>query len=327
MPSGTEVTVPTAASASGSTDSSCSAPHRPRVHSSTPVHAVGGDHSRHGSPSNSPQVRWVVADRHSLAPAAHSSMQPPAKVAPTTAAPAAVTTHAPVPVHAPVQPVKVAPCPGVAVRVTWVPAANDAWHDAPQSIPAGADVTAPAPVRLTVIVGIGGIGASADASTTGTTTDASTAGASELAPLPPPHAPSTSDSVKEATRPRWAGFMRSDHNRVTARLSLRSRSTRRRLERSAGPETHDRSRNDDQRADNREPRDAHWAATSSAAWLAVTAAGATGQALHVSSPRSKSAAHSSCRWRRSQRVDDPPPLSTPTRHHHSRERESLRALW
>ena len=63
-----------------------------------------------------------------------------------------VTMHAPAPVHAPLQPVKVAPAAGVAVSVTAVPAANDAEQVVPQLMPAGALVTVPgpAPARLTV---------------------------------------------------------------------------------------------------------------------------------------------------------------------------------
>ena len=63
-----------------------------------------------------------------------------------------VTMHAPAPVHAPLQPVKVAPAAGVAVSVTAAPLLNDAEQVVPQLIPAGALVTVPdpAPARLTV---------------------------------------------------------------------------------------------------------------------------------------------------------------------------------
>ena len=47
----------------------------------------------------------------------------PVKVALTLWSCSSVTTQVPVPVHAPLQPVKLAPAPGVAVRATAVPAA------------------------------------------------------------------------------------------------------------------------------------------------------------------------------------------------------------
>ena len=54
----------------------------------------------------------------------------------------------------PLQPVKVEPAAGVAVRVTAVPLAKEAEHVAPQAMPAGALVTVPlpAPALLTVSV-------------------------------------------------------------------------------------------------------------------------------------------------------------------------------
>jgi len=54
----------------------------------------------------------------------------------------------------PLQPVKVEPAAGVAVKVTAVPLANGAEHAAPQAMPAGLLVTvpAPAPALLTVSV-------------------------------------------------------------------------------------------------------------------------------------------------------------------------------
>jgi phage tail protein X len=75
-----------------------------------------------------------------------------ANVAVTELAAFIVTVQAPVPVQAPLQPVKVAPAAGVAVSVTAVPAANDAEHVVPQLMPAGVLVTVPgpAPARLTV---------------------------------------------------------------------------------------------------------------------------------------------------------------------------------
>ena len=68
------------------------------------------------------------------------------KVAVTVVAPETVTTHVPVPEHPPpLQPVKVEPAAGVAVSVTAVPLAKLAEQVAPQVIPAGLLVTAPAP--------------------------------------------------------------------------------------------------------------------------------------------------------------------------------------
>src|SRR5947209_1114672 len=57
-----------------------------------------------------------------------------------------VTTQLPVPVQAPVHPVKVEPVVGVAVSVTWVPLLKFALQVAPQLIPAGLLVTVPLPV-------------------------------------------------------------------------------------------------------------------------------------------------------------------------------------
>jgi hypothetical protein len=56
-----------------------------------------------------------------------------------------VTLQAPVPVQAPLQPVKVEPVPGAAVSVTAVPLVNEAAQVAPQEMPAGALDTVPAP--------------------------------------------------------------------------------------------------------------------------------------------------------------------------------------
>jgi hypothetical protein len=75
-----------------------------------------------------------------------------AKVAVTVLAAFSVTVHAPAPAQAPLQPVKIAPAPGVAVRATAVPLLNDAEQVVPQLMPAGALVMVPdpAPARLTV---------------------------------------------------------------------------------------------------------------------------------------------------------------------------------
>jgi len=72
-------------------------------------------------------------------------------VAVTVAADVSVTAHEPVPAHsAPDQPAKTAPDAGMAVSVTVVPASKVEAQSPPQSIPAGALVTVPLPVRVTV---------------------------------------------------------------------------------------------------------------------------------------------------------------------------------
>jgi hypothetical protein len=68
------------------------------------------------------------------------------KVAVTVVAAFTVTTQVPVPVQPPpLQPVKVDPPVGAAVKVTAVPLENDAEHVVPQEIPAGLLVTVPVP--------------------------------------------------------------------------------------------------------------------------------------------------------------------------------------
>jgi hypothetical protein len=76
-------------------------------------------------------------------------------VAVTVVAPLSVTVQVPVPEQPPpLQPVKVEPAAGVAVKVTAVPLANAVEQIAPQEIPAGLLVTVPlpAPDLLTVSV-------------------------------------------------------------------------------------------------------------------------------------------------------------------------------
>src|SRR5688500_20399772 len=68
-----------------------------------------------------------------------------AKVAVTLRAWLMVTVHAPVPVQAPLQPVKVLPAAAAAVNVSDEPKLEVAVHVAPQSMPAGVLVSAPAP--------------------------------------------------------------------------------------------------------------------------------------------------------------------------------------
>jgi len=78
-----------------------------------------------------------------------------AKVAVTVVAAFRVTVQVPVPEQPPpLQPEKVEPAAGAAVKVTAVPLANAAEHVAPQAMPAGLLVTvpAPAPALLTVSV-------------------------------------------------------------------------------------------------------------------------------------------------------------------------------
>src|SRR5437879_9575658 len=75
---------------------------------------------------------------------------PVAKVAVTEVAALIVTVHVPVPVQAPLQPVKVEPAAGAAVRVTTVPVVKEVEQVAPQEIPAGELVTVPAPALDTV---------------------------------------------------------------------------------------------------------------------------------------------------------------------------------
>src|SRR5437867_1143788 len=64
-----------------------------------------------------------------------------------------VTVHAPVPEQPPpLQPVNVEPVAGVAVSVTLVPLSKEAEQVAPQSIPAGLEVTVPLPVPAPLTV-------------------------------------------------------------------------------------------------------------------------------------------------------------------------------
>src|SRR5436309_509193 len=78
-----------------------------------------------------------------------------ANVAVTVVAALGGTVHVPVPEQPPpLQPLKIEPAAGVAVKVTEVPLANAAAQVVPQAMPAGALVTVPlpAPVLLTVSV-------------------------------------------------------------------------------------------------------------------------------------------------------------------------------
>ena len=71
-----------------------------------------------------------------------------AKVAVTFCAALMLTTQLPVPVHAPLQPVKLLPAADVAVRVTLAPVVKDALQLVPQLMPAGVLVIVPEPVPL-----------------------------------------------------------------------------------------------------------------------------------------------------------------------------------
>ena len=66
-----------------------------------------------------------------------------------------VARHVPVPLQAPVQPSKVEPAAGVAVRVTAVPNGKARVQVAPHVMPAGLLVTAPVPVPLRATVSTG----------------------------------------------------------------------------------------------------------------------------------------------------------------------------
>jgi hypothetical protein len=74
-------------------------------------------------------------------------------VAVTDVAALIVRLHVPVPVQPPpLQPVKVEPAAGVAVKVTTVPLVKPVEHVAPQEIPAGALTTLPLPIPDCVTV-------------------------------------------------------------------------------------------------------------------------------------------------------------------------------
>jgi len=77
-----------------------------------------------------------------------------ANVAVTLRATVMLTRQLPVPLQAPLQPVKVEPVPGVAVRVTVLPAAMVALQVLPQFTPAGDEVTVPAPVPALVTLSV-----------------------------------------------------------------------------------------------------------------------------------------------------------------------------
>jgi hypothetical protein len=80
------------------------------------------------------------------------------KLALTDFAASMVTLHAPVPLQAPLQPAKVEPESGAAVKLTTVPLAKLAEHVVPQEIPEGVLVTVPVPAPLLATVRVKGPG-------------------------------------------------------------------------------------------------------------------------------------------------------------------------
>jgi len=83
------------------------------------------------------------------------------KVTVTVDAAFTITTHAPVPVQAPLQLVKFEPAAGVAVSVTAVPGVTDCEQVVPQLMPAGLLVTVPVPVPFFVTVSVTGVAVNA----------------------------------------------------------------------------------------------------------------------------------------------------------------------
>jgi hypothetical protein len=73
-------------------------------------------------------------------------------VAVTLFAASTTSVQPPVPVHAPLQPVKVEPVAGVALSPTLVPALKEALQVPPQSTPLGLDATVPLPVPALLTV-------------------------------------------------------------------------------------------------------------------------------------------------------------------------------
>src|SRR5882724_3373225 len=106
----------------------------------------------------------LMADRSSVMWAAFMTVVPAtsglsvkplgltAKVAVTARAALMVRLQVPVPVQLPLQPEKVEPAAGAAVKVTAVPLVKEAEQVAPQSMPAGALVTVPVPAPALVTV-------------------------------------------------------------------------------------------------------------------------------------------------------------------------------
>ena len=96
--------------------------------------------------SNVPAATWVLRDC-----TASSVTGPPLNVAVMVVAMFTVTLQVPVPGHpASLQPTKVEPIDGVAVRISMAPGATEATQVPPQSMPAGEEVTVPVPTLPTV---------------------------------------------------------------------------------------------------------------------------------------------------------------------------------
>jgi hypothetical protein len=77
-------------------------------------------------------------------------------VAPTAVCPdETVTVQSPFPLHGPLQPAKVEPAAGEAVRVTAVPLATDCEQSVPQLMPGPVTVPVPVPALLTASVEVG----------------------------------------------------------------------------------------------------------------------------------------------------------------------------
>lgn len=72
------------------------------------------------------------------------------KFAVTLVAAVTVTVQTPVPLHAPLHPVKEDPVVGAAVRVTWVPCEKESEQVAPQSMAPVFAVTVPVPFPVLV---------------------------------------------------------------------------------------------------------------------------------------------------------------------------------
>src|SRR5207249_1724118 len=96
----------------------------------------------------------VVPLAYAAAQVVPHEMPAGAKVAVTDVAALSVTVHVPVPVQPPLQPLKIEPAAGVAVKVTGVPLANAAAQVVPQAMPAGALVTVPLPTPALLTVSV-----------------------------------------------------------------------------------------------------------------------------------------------------------------------------
>ena len=101
----------------------------------------------HVAPQETPAGALVTVPLPAPAVVSVSVKDWSAKVAETLCAALIVTEHVPVPVQPPpLQPVKVEPAAGAAVRETDAPVVKGAEHVAPQEMPAGLLVTVPVPV-------------------------------------------------------------------------------------------------------------------------------------------------------------------------------------